>query len=183
MDPLQEKIIVDYRRAVADLEYFLGQATPAELQNQSAGTKWTNEELLFHMVFGFMVTRTLLPLVRVVTKLPRSWRKGFARLLNAGTIPFDIANYWGSKLARRVYNRHRMATKLIKTTQSLLKQLGAETPVSLTQEMDFPTRWDPFFHTGMTLAELYTYPTLHFDFHARQLTLNTPPAPPHSQSR
>ncbi|MET9856811.1 hypothetical protein ABZY57_28240 [Streptomyces sp. NPDC006450] len=33
-------------------------------------------------------------------------------------------------------------------------------------------RRDPFFKDFMTLADLYRYPTQHFDFHRRQLTLN-----------
>jgi hypothetical protein len=38
--------------------------------------------------------------------------------------------------------------------------------------MHYPTRWDPFFGDFMTLADLYRFPTQHFDFHARQLTLD-----------
>jgi hypothetical protein len=37
----------------------------------------------------------------------------------------------------------------------------------------YPTRWDPFFTDDMTLADLYAFPTRHFDFHRRQLTLGT----------
>lgn len=37
--------------------------------------------------------------------------------------------------------------------------------------MRFPTRWDPFFHETMTLADVYHVPTQHFDFHRNQLTL------------
>ncbi len=35
-----------------------------------------------------------------------------------------------------------------------------------------PVRWDPFFQDFMTLADIYRYPTQHFDFHRPQLTLN-----------
>ena len=38
--------------------------------------------------------------------------------------------------------------------------------------MYYPTRWDPFFTGYMTLADLFRYPTQHYDFHRRQLTLN-----------
>ena len=41
--------------------------------------------------------------------------------------------------------------------------------------MPFPDRWDPFFAPTMTLNDVYAYPTLHFDFHARQLSLSQPP--------
>jgi hypothetical protein len=38
--------------------------------------------------------------------------------------------------------------------------------------MYYPTCWDPFFKEYMTLADVYRFPTQHFDFHRRQLTLN-----------
>jgi hypothetical protein len=37
--------------------------------------------------------------------------------------------------------------------------------------MSFPDRWDPFFTTWMSVADVYAYPILHFDFHAAQLSL------------
>ncbi|WP_405669467.1 hypothetical protein [Streptomyces sp. NBC_00055] len=37
--------------------------------------------------------------------------------------------------------------------------------------MRHPTRWDPLFRDVMTVADLYRYPTQHFDFHRAQLTL------------
>ena len=37
--------------------------------------------------------------------------------------------------------------------------------------MHFPVRWDPFFTTTMTLADVYHYGTQHYDFHRAQLTL------------
>ena len=37
-----------------------------------------------------------------------------------------------------------------------------------------PTSWDPFFADYMTLADIYHYPTQHFRFHQRQLTLSPP---------
>jgi hypothetical protein len=36
--------------------------------------------------------------------------------------------------------------------------------------MHFPTRWDPYFRDFMTLADVYHYPTEHFDHHDRQLS-------------
>jgi hypothetical protein len=37
--------------------------------------------------------------------------------------------------------------------------------------MHYPVRWDPFFQDFMTLADICHYPTQHFNFHRRQLTL------------
>jgi hypothetical protein len=34
-------------------------------------------------------------------------------------------------------------------------------------------RWDPFFKDTMTLADVYHFPTQHFEFHRRPLTLGS----------
>ena len=34
------------------------------------GTRWTNEQLLFHMLFGYMIVQRLLVLVKVFSRLP-----------------------------------------------------------------------------------------------------------------
>lgn len=159
-----------YWRACTDLDNLLDRAEAA-LGERSADTRWTNEELLFHMVFGYMVARHLLPLVKTFGHLPTSLTITFARVLNAGTRPFDAVNYWGSRAAARVYNRRRMAGKLRRTTTALSVRLEKESERSLARTMAFPDRWDPFFTPVMTLADVYAYPTLHFDFHARQLSL------------
>ncbi|MDJ0355959.1 DinB family protein [Paenarthrobacter sp. PH39-S1] len=172
MDNRLEDIVAGYERACGELTEYLLAADRADLRRGSSGTRWTNEELLFHMVFGYMVVRTLLTMVRLMGRLPRWWGRGFAAVLNAGTTPFDAANYWGSRAAALVYNRYRMGRKLEKTTQALARRLRRETPASLALSMAFPARWDPFFAPEMTLADLYAYPTLHFSFHAAQLTLD-----------
>lgn len=163
--------MADYRRACVELEATLARATDPELRRRTTGTRWSNEELLFHMVFGYMVTRRLLPLVKIFGRLPSGVNDAFARLLNAGTRPFDAVNYWGSRGASLVYTRHRMGRKLRRITAALSAALQNETDRSLGLSMAMPTRWDPFFTPRMTLAEVYAYPTLHFDFHATQLSL------------
>ncbi|MCQ9164793.1 MULTISPECIES: DinB family protein [unclassified Arthrobacter] len=171
MDVRGERTTADYRRACRELDAYLAGATPAQLKARSAGTRWSNEELLFHMVFGYLVVRTLVPLVKAVSRLPRPWGRAFARALDASTGPFDTVNFWGSRAAALVFNRRRMARKMHATTRHLAAALERESPASLARTMDFPGRWDPFFRPSMTLADVYAYPTLHFDFHAKQLSL------------
>lgn len=54
---------------------------------------------------------------------------------------------------------------------ALERRLRAETSARLGSGMHYPVRRDPFFKNFMTLADIYHYPTQHFDFHQRQLTL------------
>jgi len=49
-----------------------------------------------------------------------------------------------------------------------------EPDTALRRGMHYPTSWDPFFASYMTLYDLYCYPTQHFGFHQRQLTLHNP---------
>jgi hypothetical protein len=171
MEPTKEQIVAGYDRAAVELREWLATASVADLRRRSSGTRWTNEELLFHMVFGYMVVRALLPLVRVVSALPAPVGGAFARVLNAGTRPFDVVNYWGSRAAALVYNRDRMGRKLDRTLSALSHRLERENTGSQLRSMAFPDKWDPFFKPRMTIHDVYAYPTHHFDFHARQLSL------------
>ncbi|MCX6498306.1 MAG: DinB family protein [Arthrobacter sp.] len=174
-EPLdRQAVTAGYRRNCAELQACLTAAPPEWLQRRSAGTRWSNEELLYHMVFGYLVVLTLLPLVRVFGQLPPPVNRGFAWLLNAGTAPFDVVNYWGSKAGARLYNHRRMAAKLGRVTSRLERGLAKETPAGLGRTMSFPGRWDPFFHATMSVADVYSYPTNHFDFHAGQLSPDAP---------
>jgi len=171
MQPTKAEILAEYSGARADLDTWLETSTPADLRRRSNGTRWTNEELLFHMVFGYMIVRALLPLVHLISWLPRPVGRAFAALLNAGTRPFDVINYWGSRGAALFYNRRRMAQKLETTIAAISRRLEHESSGSLGRSMPFPDRWDPFFERSMTLNDVYAYPTKHFDFHALQLSL------------
>ena len=70
-------------------------ATDTELRRASDGTRWTNQELLFHMLFGYLIARALLVLPRIVSHLPRAASRGFASVLNSATPLFDEVNYLG----------------------------------------------------------------------------------------
>ena len=48
---------------------------------------------------------------------------------------------------------------------ALRRRLDDESDATLARSTHYPTRWDPFFHDKMTLADVYHYPTQHFDFH------------------
>jgi hypothetical protein len=54
---------------------------------------------------------------------------------------------------------------------ALTRSLAREPEENLRRGMPFPRSWDPYFTSYMTLAEVYRYPTLHFEHHRRQLTL------------
>lgn len=160
----------ELRQASVTFHRLLDSATDADWGRPSEGTRWTNEQLLFHMLFGYMIVRALLPLVRVLSRLPPGVSAGYARLLDASTRLFDLINYVGAVGGARVYDRHRMGAKFDRALAALHRRLDAEADTELARAMHFPTRWDPFFGDVMTLADVYHYPTQHFDFHRAQLS-------------
>ncbi|MCZ4507435.1 DinB family protein [Streptomyces sp. ActVer] len=173
----RQAVCDDYARARETFHQLLADASKDDLARPTRGTKWTNQQLLWHMLFGYMVVRALLILVRVFGRLPRRASKMFARVLNAATVAFDLVNYLGPCGAVTVFSSHRMGTAFDRVTGSLQRQLATESETDLARGMHYPVRWDPFFEDFMTLADIYCYPTQHFDFHHRQLTLGSESAP------
>jgi hypothetical protein len=100
-------ITTEMKRARADLHQLLDSATSAELRAPTHGTKWTNEQLLFHMLFGYLLVRNLLPLVKTLSRLHRGVSRGFAAALNAATKPFHQVNFIGSLGGARVLGHER----------------------------------------------------------------------------
>ncbi|WP_326648867.1 MULTISPECIES: DinB family protein [unclassified Streptomyces] len=168
----RQAVYDDYERARQTFHRLLETATAANLGRATRGTRWTNKELLWHMLFGYMLVRVLLVLVRVFGRLPRGVGKAFARVLNAATVPFHFINYLGPVGAAKVCGPRWMAAMFDRVIGSLRRRLAGESEADLARGMHYPVRWDPFFRDFMTLADIYRYPTQHFDFHRRQLTLD-----------
>jgi hypothetical protein len=91
-----------------DFHQLIGDATPADLRRPSDGTRWTNQQLLFHMLFGYLIVRALLVLVQAFGLLPDGASKAFARLLDSARRPFDLINYLGSCAGARIIPPRRM---------------------------------------------------------------------------
>lgn len=167
------------RRAIRDemdqarqtFHRLLDHATDVDLRRRSEGTKWTNEQLLFHMLFGYLITRALLMIARIFGRLPNSAGRAFARLLDAAHRPFHLINYLGSCAGARIIPYSHMRSSLDRVITALEASLETEHDAALRRGMNYPTTWDPFFTGYMTLADLYRYPTQHFEFHREQLTL------------
>ena len=66
-----------------------------------------------------------------------------------------------------------MTRLLDRIVDKLHHRLDAETDASLVRRTHFPVDWDPFLTDTMTVADVYRYGTRHYDFHRRQLTLES----------
>lgn len=160
-----ERARVEFHRLVVEADHNDAWVKPTD------GTRWNTEQLLFHMVFGYMVVQRLLILVRVFGRLPDGVSRVYAQILDAANGPFHAVNYYGSCAAASFYDRRRMGAKMDRVVTSLQCSLAREGEDVLRLGMHFPARWDPFFKQYMTLEEVYRYPGQHFDFHKEQLIL------------
>lgn len=170
MEPAE--ISDEMRRARAEFHQLVHAASAADLRRRSDGTRWTNRQLLFHMVLGYAVVRTLLPLVRALGRLGRS--RGFAATLNAARRPFHLINYLGSCAGGQILSPRAMAALLDWIMNRLQRTLAAETERTMALTMHVPTAWDPNFTPTMSVLDVYHFGTQHFDHHRRQLTLEGP---------
>jgi DinB family protein len=182
VDQDRAAMCAEMERARQDFLDLLALADRAGLRRRSDGTRWTNQQLLFHMVFGYLVVRALLILARLAGRLPRPASRAFARTLDAAHTPFHLVNYLGSCAGARIIPAARMPALLDHVIGKLQHRLRRETTASLGRGMCYPTTWDPFFAEYMTLAQLYHYPTQHFRYHRRQLTLGPAGTAPHSDA-
>ena len=166
------EIVAEMREAAADFRRLLDTATSAELRRGSDGTAWTNEQLLFHMLFGYLLVLRLLPLVRLMGRLPDGVSRGFAAVLDAATRPFHVVNYLGSLGGARLLGHAGMERLFDRVVNGLAASLLRAGDADLARGMHFPTGWDPYFQDFMTLADVYHYATQHYRHHRRQLTLD-----------
>jgi hypothetical protein len=154
----------------ADFHRLIDSATRAELGMPTNGTKWTNKQLLFHMLFGFILVRALLPLVKGLGRLPPPASRTFAAILNAATRPFHVVNYLSALPGGTVLSSGAMERLMDSTIPPLRRRLARESDRTLGLAMHFPIGWDPYFKDVMTVGDVYHYPTQHYEHHRRQLT-------------
>ncbi|MFI0902984.1 DinB family protein [Streptomyces sioyaensis] len=124
----------ELERARVAFHGLIGSASEADWARPTRGTRWSNEQLLFHMLFGYMIVQALLKLVRLFGRLPRGLSRAYARLLDAAVKPFDEINYVGSWTAAKVFNRRRMGVKFDRVVAALHRRLDAESEADLMRD-------------------------------------------------
>lgn len=170
--PDREHVRQELLAAPAQYRHLLDTADVARLRRRTDGTRWTNQEMLFHLLLGYQVVRTLTPLVRLIGRLPPAARRGFAAALSAGTRPFHVINYLGSVVGGHALSRPAMGNLFERACGNLARRLDRTSDAELARAMPFPTRWDPFFTDHMSLLDVFHYPWQHFEYHRQQLTLD-----------
>jgi hypothetical protein len=143
--------------------------TGDDRRRASVGTRWTNHQLLFHMLLGYLLVWPLLGVMGVFGRMPRSFGRRFAGLLDCVTGAFNAVNFWGACAGAAILSPGRIGAIADRVIVALERRVLHYGERSTGRAMPFPTRWDPFFTDDMAMADLYRYPTQHFRFHERQL--------------
>ena len=159
----------EMEQARLDFHELVRRASAEDLRRGTTGTRWTNRQLLFHLVFGYLIVRSLMPLVHTLGRL--GWSRRFAAILNSLRRPFHLINYLGSVGGGQLLTPAAMARLMDRTLRALQRKFAVETDNSLNLIMHFPPAWDPYFNPTMSVLDVYHYGTQHFDHHKRQLTL------------
>jgi hypothetical protein len=142
-----------------------------ELRRISKNIGWTNNEILAHILFGFIITNVLLPGVIIFGNLPKLITKPFAMLLNAFTKPFNYINKFGARAQGKVFIGKRLVYLIDKTIKSLENRVMHISNEDWQKGMYYPNKWDFNLDEFMTLEKLVNYPITHFEFHKSQLLL------------
>jgi hypothetical protein len=130
---------------------------------------WTNGQVLFHVLLGFILVLPLARLLVLFGHLPRVLGSTFAGLLNLATPLFHRINAMGPRAAARTLGRARVIRRFDQVHGAILTRLAKVRPGQWDLMMTYPTRWDPRFRRDMRLEDLFLYPVSHLRHHRTQI--------------
>lgn len=130
---------------------------------------WTNGQLLFHVLLGFILVLPLANILVFFGHLPSLYSKIFAGILNFSTPLFNRVNAAGPRAGARLLGRAGVIRQFDRVHRAILTRLERARPRDWALAMNYPTRWDPRFQNPMRLADLFRYPVTHLRHHRTQL--------------
>lgn len=130
---------------------------------------WTNGQLVFHVLIGFILVPLLARLFVLFDHLPRMCSRAFAAVLNLSTPLFNRINAVGPRAGARVLGRAGILRQFDRVHARILTRLDRTRPRDWERTMHYPTRWDPRFRADMRLADLFRYPIDHLRHHRSQM--------------
>ena len=130
---------------------------------------WTNGQLLFHVMLGFVLVLPLARLLVLFGRLPRVVSRTFAGVLNLATPVFNRVNAIGPRPGARLLGKTGVLRQFDRVHARILARLERIRPGEWSLTMPYPTRWDPRFRSAMRLENLFQYPVDHLRHHRAQL--------------
>ncbi len=166
----RETIKKEFETARSEFHELLSSLSDEDLKRRSLNPGWTNGEILFHVTFGFMILSSLAPMARFWGRLPPSYSKAFAAVLNAFTGLFNWTNAFGARTGGRAFRGKNIGRRYDRTYASLMRKLNSAPSYDWHRGMYYPTKWDSLFKEYMTLEDVLRYPVIHFRFHRAQIS-------------
>ena len=164
-------------RARAELEFahcrfhaLLDSLSEAEWAAPSRNPAWTNGQLVYHILFAFILVPSLFWMIKFWSRLPTRYSRGFAQVLNFTTPVFNRINALGPRGQAFVFGRKRAGAIFDRIHRSILKKVDSLHGGHWSDGMHYPRRWDPTFGDFMTFEDLFKYPPAHFEHHLGQLS-------------
>ena len=130
---------------------------------------WTNGQLLFHVLLGFVLVPPLAWLLVLFGHLPRGCSRTFSAILNLSTPVFNRINAIGPRAGARILGKAGILRHFDRVHARILARLQRTHSRDWALTMHYPTRWDPRFRTDMRLADLFRYPIDHLRHHRSQM--------------
>jgi DinB superfamily len=157
-------------QARTEFHELLGSLSDEDLKRQSKNQGWSNGEILFHIMFAFILILTLGPMIRFWSRLPKRYSKVFANILNSLTVPFNWINGFAPRMGAKVFTRSRYGKMFDNIYARLIKLLVSVKDNEWNSGMYYPDKWEPLFDEFMTLEKLFYYPIRHLAFHVGQIS-------------
>ncbi|MEO5315175.1 DinB family protein [Pseudarthrobacter sp. CC12] len=168
-DPVKAELLW----TAADFRSIVLRALADELDLPSSGTRWTNRQLLFHMVLGQNIALLGIPLLGLFSRLPPAASRNWSRLLEACLGPYNWVTWAGSAAAGQVLKPQSMLRMMDRTTGTIVNWYDRADEEALERGMTMPLSWDPYFASWMNRRAILGWAPKHYRHHRKQLTLTT----------
>ena len=155
-----------------DFDALVGGTRVDELGRPTQGTRWTNEQLLFHMWFGQRIARAFVPMLGGFSRLPPRASVGWSHLLGVLTRPYDWVNFAAPVAGTRVVPLRRVRQWMHQDTDWLVGWGDRASAEELARGMTVPVSWDPYFIPWMSRLDVLEWAPKHYRHHRAQLTLD-----------
>src|SRR5262245_30952366 len=117
-----------------------GSLSAADWDEPSRNRAWTNGQLIFHMLFAFMLIPSLFRLVRFWSHLPDRYSRALARVLALSTPLFNRVNALGPRGQAAIFGRRRAESIYDSVHRSMLRKVDSIVDDDWGRGMNYPRR-------------------------------------------
>ena len=168
---VKEDLRADLSSARSTFQALIDSLSEEDLRRRSNIPGWTNQQVLFHMAFGFILLPSLVRMIKFWALFPRGFSRPFAAALDASTPLFNWINGLGPRLGARIYSGRSLGRRYDRAHARIQRILDSTSERDLALGMHYPQRWDPLFNGYVTLEGLFRYPIAHLQSHLGQIRL------------